>query len=225
MKMGFPLEKPWKDWEYTMIEPMDKPDLMDKPDPINKKEAKRVATRRRILETATHLFARLGYHKTTIQDIAYHIGMTTGAVFHHYSSKADILDEVVAELNQSFDRYIKYLGTEHPDYKTMINGMMEIFMDRFHYHPDTIIALASLAAEFSGIRGPIIVKIQAAYDKFVDAFEKALDRMSKNKTNRAAAVCFIAALQGVALQALVRDEEMDIDDLVKGFISLVAGNH
>ncbi len=198
---------------------------MDKPDPINKKEAKRVATRRRILETATHLFARLGYHKTTIQDIAYHIGMTTGAVFHHYGSKADILDEVVAELNQSFDRYITYLGTEHTDYKTMINGMMDIFMDRFHYHPDTIIALASLAAEFSGIRGPIIVKIQAAYDKFVDAFEEALDRMSKNKTNRAAAVCFIAALQGVALQALVRDEEMDIDDLVKGFISLVAGDH
>jgi len=198
---------------------------IDTPDPVNKKEAKRIATRKRILETATHLFARLGYHKTTIQDIAYHIGMTTGAVFHHYSSKTDILEEVVAELNQSFDRYINYLGEGHTDYKKMINGMMEIFMDRFHYHPDTIIALASLAAEFSGIRGPIIVKIQAAYDKFVDAFEKALDDISKKKTNRAAAVCFIAGLQGVALQALVRDEEMDIDDLVKGFISLIAEDH
>ncbi|MCP4722858.1 MAG: TetR/AcrR family transcriptional regulator [Desulfobacteraceae bacterium] len=198
---------------------------IDMPDPVNKKEAKRIATRKRILETATHLFARLGYHKTTIQDIAYHIGMTTGAVFHHYSSKADILEEVVAELNQSFDRYISYLGNGHTDYRKMINGMMEIFIDRFQYHPDTIIALASLAAEFSGIRGPIIVKIQAAYDKFVDAFEKALDDISKKKTNRAAAVCFIAALQGVALQALVRDEEMDIDDLVKGFISLIAEDH
>jgi len=194
------------------------------PDPVNKKEAKRIATRKRILETATHLFARLGYHKTTIQDIAYHIGMTTGAVFYHYSSKADILEEVVAELNQSFDRYIEFLEKEHTDYKKMINGMMEIFMERFNYHPDTIIALASLAAEFSGIRGPIIVKIQAAYDKFVNAFEKALNSISKKETNRAVAVCFIAGLQGVALQALVRDEEMEIDDLVKGFVSLVAEN-
>ena len=129
------------------------------------------------------------------------------------------------ELDLSFDQYIKYLNKGHTNYNEMINGMMEIFMDRFHYHPDTIIALASLAAEFSGIRGPIIVKIQAAYDKFVDAFEKALDDISKKKTNRAAAVCFIAGLQGVALQALVRDEEMDIDDLVKGFISLIAENH
>jgi len=79
-------------------------------DPINKKEAKRILTRKRILETATHLFARLGYHKTTIQDIAYHIGMTTGAVFHHYSSKPDILEEVVEELNHSFDSYIEYLS-------------------------------------------------------------------------------------------------------------------
>ncbi len=190
-------------------------------DPINKKAAKRIATRKRILDTATYLFARLGYHKTTIQDIAYHIGMTTGAVFHHYSSKTDILEEVVEVLNRSFDQYIKFLEKEHTNYDEMIHGMMEIFMDRFHNHPDSIIALASLAAEFSGIRGADIVKIQAAYDVFVDAFEKALNSIEFKKTNRALAVCFISGLQGVALQALVRDGEMDIDDLVAGFICLV----
>ena len=205
--------------------PADKPDPITKLDPVNKKEAKRVATKKRILETATHLFARLGYHKTTIQDIAYHIGMTTGAVFHHYNSKADILEDVVAELDQSFDKYIAFLEKDHLDYKKMIQGMMDIFMGRFLTQPDTIIALASLAAEFSGIRGPVILKIQAAYDKFVDAFENALDKISKKKTNRAAAICFISSLQGVALQALVRDGEMDIEDLVQGFTSLLAENH
>ena len=191
------------------------------PDPINKKEAKRIATKQMILETATHLFARLGYHKTTIQDIAYHIGMTTGAVFHHYNSKPDILEDVVKELDHSFDQYIEYLGQDHTDYKKMINGVMDIFMDRFRDHPDTIIALASLAAEFSGIRGPVIVKIQAAYDKFVNAFEDALNRICLKQTNRAAAICFISSLQGVALQALLRDGEINIDALVAGFINLV----
>ncbi len=193
------------------------------PDQINKKAAKTIATRKRILDTATYLFARLGYHKTTIQDIAYHIGMTTGAVFHHYKSKTDILEEVVEELNHSFDQYIEFFDTKPSEYRELISGMMEIFMDRFHNHPDTIIALASLAAEFSGIRGPVIVKIQAAYDIFVDAFEKAQNRIEPKKTNRAAAECFIAGLQGVALQALVRDGEMDIEELVAGFMDLVAG--
>ncbi len=216
------MDKPNPEYKTDPSAKLDPPTKLDH---VNKKEAKRVATKKRILETATHLFARLGYHKTTIQDIAYHIGMTTGAVFHHYNSKADILEEVVAELDQSFDKYIDFLEKDHESYKKMIKGMMDIFMERFLYHPDTIIALASLAAEFSGIRGPVIVKIQAAYDKFVDAFENALDKISKKQTNRAAAVCFISGLQGVALQALVRDGEMNIDDLVQGFISLTAENH
>jgi AcrR family transcriptional regulator len=192
--------------------------------PVNKKEAKRIETRKRILEAATHLFARLGYHKTTIQDIAYHIGMTTGAVFHHYNSKNDILDDVVTELDHSFEQYTRFLGNPHADYDTMIHGIMDIFMDRFYNQPDTIIALASLAAEFSGIRGPVIIKVQAAYDRFVDAFEAALDRICAKPTNRAAAICFISALQGLALQALVRDGEIEVDDLVRGFLSLVIHN-
>ena len=190
-------------------------------EPVNKKEAKRIETRKRVLAAATHLFARLGYHKTTIQDIAYHIGMTTGAVFHHYNSKADILDDVVAELDQSFDPYTTYLAKTHAGYNAMVYGIMDIFLDRFFNHPDTIIALASLAAEFSGIRGPVIVKVQAAYDRFVDSFEAALDRIDPKPSNRAAAICFISALQGLALQALVRDGEIEVDDLVKGFLSLV----
>ncbi len=192
--------------------------------PVNKKEAKRIETRKRILEAATHLFARLGYHKTTIQDIAFHIGMTTGAVFHHYNSKTDILDDVVAELDQSFAQYIRFLEKSHADYNTMIHGIMEIFMDRFYNQPDTIIALASLAAEFSGIRGPVIIKVQSAYDRFVDAFEAAMNRICPQPTNRAAAICFISALQGLALQALVRDGQIELDDLVNGFLSLVIHN-
>lgn len=186
--------------------------------PINKKEAKRIATRKRILETAIYLFARLGYHKTTIQDIAYHIGMTTGAVFHHYSSKTDILDEVLEILNQSFDPYIEFLEkNDHREYTAMANGVHDIFLDRFNHQPSTIIALSSLTAEFSGIRGPVITKCQAIYDRFVDAFEGALDRFAPATTNRARAICFISGLQGVALQALLRDGEMSIEELLAGF--------
>ena len=186
--------------------------------PLNKKEAKRIATRKRILDTAIYLFARLGYHKTTIQDIAYHIGMTTGAVFHHYSSKTDILDEVLEILNQSFDPYIEFLGKKkHEDYDSLVTGIHDIFLDRFNHQPSTIIALSSLTAEFSGIRGPVIGKCQAIYDRFVDAFEGALDKLSPHKTNRARAICFISGLQGVALQALLRDGEMSIEELLAGF--------
>lgn len=188
----------------------------------NKKEARRLATRRKIIDAATHLFATLGFHKTTIQDIAGHIGMTTGAVFHHFGAKHDILDAVVGNLDQNFEDYIDYLSRDHNNRQEMIQGMADIFIRRFHSDPDTIISLTSLAAEFSSIRGPVIVKVQAVYDRFVDAFEAALDRFSENKSNRAIAIGFIAGLQGVAVQALLREGEMTIEELVEGFLSITA---
>lgn len=190
---------------------------------LNKKEAKRVATRKKIVDAATHLFARLGYHKTTIQDIANHIGMTTGAVFHHFGSKKDILYTVVDELSANLEKYIEFLKKPHESYESMINGLVDIFVKRYQTDPDSIIGLTSLSAEFSGIREPIIINIQNAYDRFVDAFENAMNQFSQSPSHRAAGICFIAALQGVAIQALLRGDEVKLEALVDGFIALTTG--
>jgi len=70
----------------------------------------------------------------------------------------------------------------------MIKGLIEIFIERFHSKPDFIIGLSSLSAEFSGvseqssgIKEPTITNIQKAYDRFIDAFEKALNKFSDDK--------------------------------------------
>ena len=46
-----------------------------------------------ILETARRLFLEKGYEATTIQDIVDGLGgLTKGAVYHHFKSKADIMN-------------------------------------------------------------------------------------------------------------------------------------
>jgi len=56
-------------------------------------------TRRLIIEKATELFLQNGYENTTIQDIINHLGgLTKGAVYHHFSSKNDILLAVMANM-------------------------------------------------------------------------------------------------------------------------------
>ena len=51
-------------------------------------------TESRILEMAMRLFIEKGYEQTTLQDIADAIGMTRGAIYHHFKSKEDILEAV-----------------------------------------------------------------------------------------------------------------------------------
>lgn len=55
-------------------------------------------TENRILEVAMKLFIEKGYEQTTLQDIADSIGMTRGAIYHHFKDKAEMVDTVMAYL-------------------------------------------------------------------------------------------------------------------------------
>ncbi|QCQ22244.1 helix-turn-helix domain-containing protein [Desulfoglaeba alkanexedens] len=58
----------------------------------SRKERQARKTRRRILSVAAKLFARHGYHRMTVSDIARGVRMTTGAVFDRFHSKEALLD-------------------------------------------------------------------------------------------------------------------------------------
>lgn len=52
---------------------------------------------RRFLDAAARLFARNGFHAVSMRDIARELGVTPGAVYAHYPSKAQVLAAVYAE--------------------------------------------------------------------------------------------------------------------------------
>jgi AcrR family transcriptional regulator len=53
------------------------------------------ATRARLLELAGDLFAERGYLQTSIRDLGRHAGVTSGAIYGHFRSKADLLAETI----------------------------------------------------------------------------------------------------------------------------------
>ena len=46
----------------------------------------------KILQVSQRLFSEKGYDNTKIQDIADELGMTKGAIYHHFKSKEEIMD-------------------------------------------------------------------------------------------------------------------------------------
>jgi len=54
-------------------------------------------TKENIIIVSTELFIDKGYEKTTMQDIIDSLGMSKGAVFHHFNSKNEILNAVIAK--------------------------------------------------------------------------------------------------------------------------------
>lgn len=66
-------------------------------------------TKERILEEALKLFAQSGYMGTSMNDIAAKLGVTKAALYKHYTSKQEILDNIVERMNQmDMERAKKY---------------------------------------------------------------------------------------------------------------------
>jgi AcrR family transcriptional regulator len=62
-----------------------------------------VPTRQKIFDTSIDLFAKKGYDRTTIRDIAHTVGISESAVYRHYESKDAILEAIFDHvMNQVF---------------------------------------------------------------------------------------------------------------------------
>lgn len=60
-------------------------------------------TVQKILEVSHRLFTTKGYDKTSIQDIVDALGMSKGAIYHHFKSKEEILDRLCDNIYQDMD--------------------------------------------------------------------------------------------------------------------------
>ena len=57
------------------------------------------ATRKAILDAAVELAGQMGFQRMTIRDICSRAGVTTGAFYHHFSSKEDLLNQGFSSLD------------------------------------------------------------------------------------------------------------------------------
>jgi AcrR family transcriptional regulator len=53
-----------------------------------------------IIATAATVFARQGYDQTTMQDLARHMGLATGALYHYFGSKEHLLMAICDQLHE-----------------------------------------------------------------------------------------------------------------------------
>lgn len=69
------------------------------------------STRRAIMDAAAQLIRQTGFEKMTVRDICTRAGVTTGAFYHHFSSK----DELVSQGFVSLDDYLEEAMADKAD--------------------------------------------------------------------------------------------------------------
>ncbi|WP_458123797.1 TetR/AcrR family transcriptional regulator [Paenibacillus sp. Z3-2] len=80
-----------------------------------------------ILVVSTQMFTKKGYEKTSIQDIIDELGMSKGAIYHHFKSKEDILSAVMEkELGRAEDMFMELIQNTHaPNARQKLISILE----------------------------------------------------------------------------------------------------
>lgn len=77
------------------------------------------ARRRQILDGAARLFARNGFHATSMQDVLKEVDLSAGAVYRYFSGKdeliAAIVKDVLGEIRASFEEVVRQSPPPPPD--------------------------------------------------------------------------------------------------------------
>jgi AcrR family transcriptional regulator len=65
-------------------------------------------THQRIQDVALELFADHGYEKTSLREIAEHLGVTKAALYYHFRTKEDLLLSIFEDLNRPVTELIEW---------------------------------------------------------------------------------------------------------------------
>jgi AcrR family transcriptional regulator len=123
-----------------MTRPTPPPATRPTPPPATRPTPQPATRRDELLELAAAMFAERGLRATTVRDIADSAGILSGSLYHHFSSKEEMVDEVLRTfLTWLFDRYQHIVDTE-PNPLARLKGLFMASFDAIeHRHAEVVI--------------------------------------------------------------------------------------
>lgn len=70
---------------------------------------KKIEMHKRILECAIENYSRFGYHKVTMDDIAFQLGISKKTLYNHFNGKEDLLKECINYIKDNLSKDVEYI--------------------------------------------------------------------------------------------------------------------
>ncbi|KPK63098.1 hypothetical protein AMJ83_08510 [candidate division WOR_3 bacterium SM23_42] len=190
-------------------------------DNMRKKETK---TRDKIIKNALKIFARKGYFRTTVDDIAQATGLAKGTVYLYFKDKQDLY---VATIDEHFTRALDTLAGINAKSITPREKMQEIAISVINYirHLKTSYMLFTFeninlkGKTLKNIHSIIEPKIQEMIDLISDIIEDGVANKQFRKVDpRITAFYFLSMIRAIFLSNLyVSEASFQTDTVLKLF--------
>jgi TetR/AcrR family transcriptional regulator, fatty acid metabolism regulator protein len=166
--------------------------------------ARRAATgnsvdkRRVILDAAIHVFAREGFHRCRVSDIAKEANVAYGLVYHYFRSKDEVLDTLFTERWTLLLEAIAEADRQDLPIREKLHAVASFIIDSYQHEPDVmkvIIVEVTRAANTFGRAH--LAEIRQAYEGIGGIFRKAQEEgtFRTDISPEFATLCFYGAVE------------------------------
>ncbi|MEV7229853.1 TetR family transcriptional regulator [Polymorphospora sp. NPDC051019] len=96
------------------------------------------------MEAAIETLAEVGYAKTSLTRIAARAGISQGLISYHFSSKQDLMEQVVTEVNADMERFVEARAGDADDHAGTVKALIEGFVRYCADRPAGILAVGQI---------------------------------------------------------------------------------
>ena len=154
--------------------------------------------RRMILDAAIRVFAREGFHRCRVSDIAREANVAYGLVYHYFRSKDEILDTIFSERWALLVGTIEQVDKEELPVREKLHTIASFIIDSYQHDPDlmkVIIVEVTRAANTFGSHH--LEEITQAYEGIAEIVAGAQQEGTLRSDISAtfASLCFYGAIE------------------------------
>src|SRR5665213_2851541 len=131
-------------------------------------------TRQRIVEAATDLFARKGFHATSMADLAAATGLTKGAFYHHFAAKEDLFHAVVDSVRATWTSAIEVNVIAHEDALDRLTALLVGHATLIRQRPALCLVISGLSEEMRRTHPAFAQALHGIYLDLISFVEQLL---------------------------------------------------
>jgi TetR/AcrR family acrAB operon transcriptional repressor len=170
---------------------------------VRRTKEEAAVTRESLMQAALAVFSRKGYTATTLEDIAHEVGVTRGAIYWHFGSKAELYTALVAEYSGRGPAIVQAAAAEGGSFAQILKRVFINLLTAIEADP-ALSALMELSQRAE--RNPELVAIQ-----------------KQQAEGGHALLAGIAATMGMGIQTGELRPDLDPMEMARAFIAFQNG--
>ena len=152
---------------------------------LSRREREKLAHRLEIMDAATHVFSRKGYHNATLDEIAQEAEFSKGALYLYFSSKEDLLFSIMCEKLEVLKLTIPAIFSSGSSFKEELTNLFLSLADTSFTEADFFsLVISQKTACFHALSEEKAAECIAQHAEFDDMIIERIKKAIENKELR-----------------------------------------